>query len=138
MYFSGWTMATGRGFASILMMFIPTLLPASQDDSRVQRVEVDLGDYQFNPKTLSIAAGEKVELILTNRDSFIPHNFIVEAPEAGMDIRTDVPTGKSVRVLLEPTRPGTYVFYCDEQFLFFENHREQGMEGRIQVTGASG
>jgi hypothetical protein len=27
---------------------------------------------------------------------------------------------------------------CDEQFLFFESHREKGMEGQIEVTAGSG
>ncbi len=138
MHNSGWTTATGLGFATALLMLASVMALAAQDDPGLQRVEVDLGDYQFHPKTVSIAAGGKVELILTNRDTFISHNFVVEAPEAGMDIRTDVPTGESVSIVLQPTRPGTYSFYCDEQFLFFENHREKGMEGEIVVTAAPG
>ena len=137
MYLSSWTTA-GLGFATLLVMLTPAIASAAQDDSGLQRVEMELGDYQFHPKTLSISVGRKTELILTNRDSFIPHNFVVEAPEAGMGIRTDVPTGESVKIVLQPTRPGTYTFYCDEQFLFFENHREKGMEGQIEVTAASG
>ncbi len=99
---------------------------------------MDLGDYQFHPDTVSIAAGTAAELILTNRDSITPHTFIVEAPEAGMEVNSEVSAGKSVTIVLRPTRPGTYTFYCDKQFLFFESHREKGMEGQIKVTVGSG
>jgi plastocyanin len=135
---SGWRTATGIGFASVLFMLAPAITPAAQDSSEPQRIEMDLGDYQFHPNSLSIVAGTSAELMLTNRDSFIPHNFIVEAPEAGMDVNMDVPNGESVTIMLRPTRPGTYTFYCDEQFLFFESHREKGMEGQIEVTTGSG
>lgn len=136
MHSSGWRRATGVGFAAALFVLIPVMASASQDAGS-QRVDMDLGDYQFHPKSVSIAAGTAAELILTNRDSFIPHNFVVEAPEAGMEVRIDVPNGESVKVVLRPTRPGTYAFYCDEQFLFFKSHREKGMEGQIEVTAGS-
>jgi plastocyanin len=138
MYSSGWRTAAGIGFATALFMFVPVITSATQDNSGPQRIEMDLGDYRFHPKSLSIAAGSSAELILTNRDSFIPHNFIVEAPEAGMEVRMNVPSSESVKVVLRPTRPGTYAFYCDKQFLFFESHREKGMEGQIEVTAGSG
>ena len=99
---------------------------------------MDLGDYRFRPKTVSIAAGTAAELVLTNRDGITPHNFIVEAPEAGMQVNLDIPAGKSAAIVLRPTRPGTYAFYCDKKFLFFPSHREKGMEGQIEVTPGSG
>lgn len=126
------------GLAAVILFIASAAVSAAQDDAGFQRIEMDLGDYQFHPTTVSISVGGSAELTLTNRDSFIPHNFVVEAPEAGMDIRMDVPTGEPVKVVLKPTRPGTYAFFCDEQFLFFENHREKGMEGQIEVTAAPG
>ncbi len=138
MVFSGWTTATGLVFATLLFMLVPVMAVASQDNPGVQRVDMDLGDYQFHPDTVSIAAGTAAELILTNRDSITPHNFVVEAPEAGMEVNLDVPAGESATIVLRPTRPGTYTFYCDKQFLFFESHREKGMEGQIKVTVGSG
>ena len=137
-YSSGWTTATGLVFATLLFMLVPVMAVASQDNPGDQRVDMDLGDYQFHPKTISIAAGTSAELILTNRDLITPHNFIVEAPEAGMEVNLEVPAGKSGTIVLRPTRPGTYAFYCDKQFLFFASHREKGMEGQIEVTAGSG
>ncbi|TFH48909.1 MAG: quinol oxidase [Lysobacterales bacterium] len=138
MYFSGSRTATGARIATVLFMFASAMASTAQDISGLQRIEVDLGDYQFRPKTLSIVAGASAELIPTNRDSFTPHNFIVAAPEAGMDVKMDVPGGEAVTIVLRPTRPGTYTFYCDKQFLFFQSHREKGMEGQIEVTAGSG
>lgn len=132
-----WTPVTGVGLATVLIMLASSMAVAAQDSQEIQQIDMDLGDYQFHPKRISIPVGTSAELILTNRDSFTPHNFIVEASEAGMETNVDVPNKKSVKVVLRPTRPGTYVFYCDEQFLFFESHREKGMAGEIVVTAAS-
>lgn len=138
MHSSGWIAARNLLSAAVVLIFTLGTSSAAQDDGGVQRVNMFLGDYQFHPKTLSIVSGEKAELILTNRDSFVFHNFVIEAPEAGMQIRTDVPAGEPVTIVLQPMRSGTYSFYCDEQFLFFENHREKGMEGQIEVRADSG
>lgn len=135
---SRWTTTARLVVATLTFVLAPAMALASQDNPGVQRVDMDLGDYQFHPDTVSIAAGTAAELILTNRDSITPHTFIVEAPEAGMEVNSEVSAGKSVTIVLRPTRPGTYTFYCDKQFLFFESHREKGMEGQIIVTVGSG
>lgn len=138
MYSSSWTTATGRVFAALMFMLAPAMALATQDNPGVQRVDMDLGDYQFHPKTVSIAAGTAAELVLTNRDAITPHSFIVEAPEAGMEVNLEVSAGESATIVLRPTRAGTYTFYCDKKFLFFASHREKGMEGQIEVTPGSG
>ena len=135
---SRWTSTARLVVATLTFMLAPTMALATRDNPGVQRVDMDLGDYQFHPKTLSIAAGTTAELILTNRDSITPHNFIVEAPEAGMEVNLEVSAGESATIVLRPTRPGTYTFYCDKQFLFFESHREKGVEGQVKVTAGSG
>ncbi len=33
-----------------------------------------------------------------------------------------------------PTRVGSYPFYCNKKLLFFESHREKGMEGILEVV----
>ena len=137
MYVPSWTTVTGLALATLLFILTPAMAIAAQDNPGVQRVDMDLGDYRFHPDTVSIVAGTSAELILTNRDSITPHNFIVEAPEAGLEVNLQVPAGESVTVVLRPTRPGTYAFYCDKQLLFFESHREKGMEGQIEVTAGS-
>jgi hypothetical protein len=32
------------------------------------------------------------------------------------------------------TREGIYPFYCSRKLLFFESHREKGMEGTLEVV----
>ncbi len=135
---SRWTTTARLVVATLTFVLAPAMALASQDNSGVQRVDMDLGDYQFHPNTVSIVAGTAAELVLTNRDAITPHNFIVEAPEAGMEVNLEVSAGESATIVLRPTRPGTYTFYCDKQFLFFESHREKGMEGQIKVTAVSG
>ncbi len=102
----------------------PVMASAAQDGQGVQRIDMDLGDYQFHPKTVSIAAGTSAELILTNRDLITPHNFIVEAPEAGMEVNLDVSAGESATIVLRPTRSGIYTFLRQAASVFRKPPRE--------------
>ena len=118
------------------MLAMP-MAASSQDEKDVQKIEVDLGDYRFTPDKISIVAGKPVELVLTNRDTFTPHSFVLTAPEAGMDMKVNVSAGKSASVSLGSSVPGTYTFFCDNKLLFLKSHRERGMEGELVVKGAS-
>jgi len=62
----------------------------------------------------------------------VPHNFVLKAPEAGMDVTADL--GKEPQTIrFTPTKVGEYPFYCDKKLLFFESHREKGMKGILKV-----
>ena len=133
----GWTTAIGRSTAIFSIMLAAAMPAAAQDVKEAQWIEMDLGDFRFRPSTITIAVGDSAELILSNRDSFTPHSFVIVAPEAGMAVKADVGGGKSETVVLRPTKPGTYTFYCDQKLLFFPSHREKGMEGKIEVKAGS-
>jgi plastocyanin len=110
----------------------PELLAATPTRS----VVVKMGDYKFIPDTLTVNAGETVQLQLTNTDSLTPHNFTLKAQDAGLEVDTDVSAGKTEVVDITPLAPGTYRFYCDKKLLFFKSHRDRGMEGTLIVAPA--
>jgi YHS domain-containing protein len=53
-----------------------------------------------------------------------------DCPKCGMALEPETP--KAIK--FKPTKVGTYPFYCSKKFLFFEGHREKGMEGVIEVV----
>ncbi len=99
----------------------------------VQRVEVLGGSYFFDPNYIVVKVNVPVELKIRKESGITPHDFVLHAPEAGMDIRADLTTEPQV-VRFTPTRTGEYPFYCDKKLLMFESHREKGMSGTLVVT----
>ena len=99
----------------------------------VQRASVTLDSYSFAPQHLIVQADKPVELTLTSVTTLVPHNLTLKEPAAGFSIAQEVGPGQTAKVSFTPTKPGTYAFYCDKKLPFFPSHREQGMEGRLEV-----
>lgn len=99
----------------------------------VQRATIILDSYSYAPNHVIVQAGKPIELTLTRATLITPHNFLLKAPDAGIDIGEEVGHGEPTKVRFTPMKPGTFTFYCDGKLLFFQSHREQGMEGRLEV-----
>ena len=106
---------------------------ATVDSDGVQRVEVIGGGYFFNPRRIIVKVNLPVELKIRKESGLVPHNFVLKAPEAGMDIDLSLETEPKV-VKFVPNKPGTYPFYCSKKLLFFESHRDKGMKGVLEVV----
>lgn len=103
------------------------------DVDGVQRATIVMESYSFTPHRLVVERGRPVELVLINASFLIPHTFLLDSPSGERLVEVSVPGGESATVRFTLHEPGTYPFFCDEQFLFFPNHREEGMEGYITV-----
>ncbi len=110
----------------------PFVLSESAD--RVQRAEVVLDSYSFSPSHLIVEAGKPVELTLRRKTRMVPHNFVIQAPELGVEINVEVPRKKSVTVRFMPTGPGEVKIFCDKRLLFFKSHEKKGMVGKIEIV----
>jgi plastocyanin len=87
-------------------------------------IQVTAQNIRFNPDTLTVKAGQAVTVDITNKDS-VPHTFEIEGVEgAGIG----VPPGGEGTVEFTIDQPGTYTIFCG-----VENHRAQGMVGRLIV-----
>ena len=93
---------------------------------QVQTVDVELGDYYFDPKDLSGDVGKAVTAQLKNEGK-AAHSFTID--ELGVD--QTVQPGQEATVSFAPTNGGTIAFYC-------KFHRASGMEGTLQVSGGAG
>lgn len=99
----------------------------------IQRATIILDSYSYTPSHMIVQAGKPVELTLTRATVMTPHNFLLKEPDAGINVEEDVGHGEPTKVRFTPTKPGTYTFYCDRKLLFFKSHREEGMEGKLEV-----
>ena len=108
----------------------PAVAAAGQDG--VQRIEIVGGSYFFKPSHIIVKANAPVQLKVVKESGLMPHNIVMSSPDAGMDFTVDLDDVPRV-ISFTPTRPGRYPFYCTEKFPLFPSHRENGMEGVIEV-----
>ncbi len=109
------------------------LVRATVGDDGVQRVELVGGGYFFDPDHIIVRVNVPVELTVRKESGFVPHNIVVKAPEAGIEFEESLSSDpKTIR--FTPTRIGSYPMYCSKKLLFFESHREKGMEGVLEVV----
>ncbi len=105
---------------------------ATIDEDGIQRIEVTGGEYYFEPDHIMVKVNTPVELMVRKEPGIVPHNIVISAPDAGMDVRTKLANDAQV-IMFTPTKIGTYPFICDKKFLFFKSHDEKGMKGVIEV-----
>ena len=135
-------MTSRRVLACLLVIASTTVLlaearrktfTATVNEDGVQEVELVGGSYFFDPSHIVVKVNVPLELSVRKERGVVPHNIVIEAPEAG--VRVDEEVGdepKTIRVTF--TRVGTYDFYCTKKLAFLKSHREKGMAGHIEVT----
>ena len=112
------------------------VLVLQPDADGIQRAFIVLDSYAYTPSHISVEAGAPIEFQLENQSFLTPHNFIIDHPEANLLQNVNVDAGDRMTIQFVAQTPGTYTFYCDKQLLFFPSHREEGMEGRLEVRPA--
>lgn len=108
---------------------ILTLTGRSTADATGADQRIAMKDFEFNPKTISVAGGSR--LFVENDDPFF-HTFTVK--ELSIDESFTVGSSKIIDI---PDRPGTYIFYCEPHSdpTSPDPDEEDGdMAGRITVT----
>jgi plastocyanin len=111
----------------------PPPVTAEVGPDGVQHASITVDSYSFTPRHLIVQAGKLAELTLTSVTTLTPQNFILKEPASGLSVAQEVGPREIAKVIFTPTKPGIYVFYCDKKLPFFPSHREQGMEGRLEV-----
>lgn len=103
----------------------------------VIRAKIEVDSYLFKPDHLIVPMGHPVELTLESKTFIVPHNFVIKAPEIGVEVNQEVPAGHTVTVTFTPTAPGKAEIYCDKKLLFFKSHKEKGMVGILEIREAA-
>ena len=130
---------TTLAVVALLFIAMPSLaadaraVTAEVGPDGVQRASITVDSYSFTPGHLIVQAGKSVELTLTSVTTLTPHNFAIREPAAGLLVMQEVGPRETAKVTFMPTKAGSYAYYCDKKLPFFPSHREQGMEGRLEV-----
>jgi plastocyanin domain-containing protein len=109
----------------------PTVVPLDKDG--VQRVDIVGGDYFFKPGHIVVKVNLPVELKVRKETYIVPHNIIIDAPEAGIKVNESLSRDPKA-ITFTPTKVGTYPMICDKKPPFMASHREKGMEGVLEVV----
>jgi len=117
--------------AALLIALVSPSLFAADPDPQV--IEIRLGSYYIKPEKVTVKVGQPVTLKIINEATMIPHDLIITAPEVGIDVRVDVPAGKTGGANFTPGKVGVYEMFCDKKLLFLASHKEKGMKGMLEV-----
>jgi uncharacterized cupredoxin-like copper-binding protein len=118
-------------FLAVVVFCLSHLSLLEAGEPRV--IDIRLGSYYIKPDKISVRASETVTLNITNEATLIPHNLVIEAPEANIHIKVDVSAGKSASVTLTPAKTGIYEMSCAKKPPFGKSHKEKGMHGILEV-----
>ena len=118
-----------RMLSALFFVILPALAVAAEP--RV--IEVKLDSYTIKPDKIIVKTGESVILKVKNEASFIPHNLIIKAPQAGVEIKIDVSAGKTGEARFTATQPGSYEMICDKTPPIGKSHKQKGMHGTLVV-----
>jgi uncharacterized cupredoxin-like copper-binding protein len=117
----------------VAMAVLCLACPSSFAAGEPRVIDARLGSYYIKPDKISVKAGEVVTLSITNEATLIPHNLVIEAPEAGIHVKVEVSAGKSASVTFTPTKTGRYEMSCSKKPPFGKSHKEKGMHGTLEV-----
>jgi plastocyanin len=121
-------------FSALLLSTLAVLGPAQTMAADPQVIEVKLDSYSIKPEKITVKRDQPVTLNLVNEATFLPHNLVIKAPEAGIDIAVDVSAGKTASVSFTPTKTGSYEMLCSKEPPFGKSHKENGMHGVLEVV----
>ena len=110
-----------------------TVYQATVAADGVQHVRIEGGGYFFKPNRVIVHVNVPVELTVSVSSSLIPHTLVIQSPEAGISVDQSL-SSDARNIRFTPTAVGKYPFYCRNKLLFFESHREKGMEGMLEVV----
>lgn len=110
----------------------PFVVPIDKDG--IQRVDVEAGEYFFKPRHIVVKVNIPVALKARNVDRWVPHDIVINAPEAGININEALEREEAKTYNFTPSKPGKYPLYCSKKLIFMKSHREKGMEGILEVV----
>jgi plastocyanin domain-containing protein len=106
---------------------------ATVDADGVQRVKILGGGYFYDPNYVVVKVNVPVELSLTKESGMTPHDFVIKAPEAGIEVNVSLDV-KPQLIKFTPTKTGKYPIICTKKMVFMKSHKDKGMEGMLEVT----
>jgi plastocyanin len=101
---------------------------APSDAIGVQKVDLDLHSFYFEPNRIVVHTGRPVDIALRNRSILVPHNFSIDNAALKVDVNKWGPGTAHAR--FTAPAPGEYRFFCD-----VDGHgKKKGMAGTLVVV----
>jgi plastocyanin len=100
---------------------------AKPDTDGVQRVNLDMHSYYFEPNRIVVHTGQPVEIKLHNSSHIVPHNFSLSSGE--LNVSESKWGWGSDHVRFMAPAPGEYRFFCHKG-----SHEKKGMTGTLVVV----
>lgn len=107
-----------------------TAFTATTNAEGEQEIIMQADSYSFSPSKIIVQAGVPVVLKITKK-GWVPHDFIIDAPESGLSIREKL--GKTREIRFTPENRGEFEFYCGKKLPFAKSHKDKGMHGVLIV-----
>lgn len=132
--------------ALVVSLLLGTLLTPAQA-GEPKTIAISLQEFRFTPPTMTVRAGERIKLVLTNKGT-MPHEIVSPLFKASKDVQVrsqgikvegddlgevEFAQGKAITIELTPTKAGRFEFWCGET-AGGKLHRDLGMKGAIVVT----
>ena len=73
-------------------------------------ITIEASSNVFNPSTITVLAGQTLNVTFQNDDAGIQHNLVFDNPDVAFDLCSDVCS--QTITFNAPTTPGTYRFVC--------------------------
>jgi len=108
-----------------------TEMTAKMNADGVQRVEIEVHSFYFNPNRVLVEAGKPVELVVKFKNKMVPHNLTCGNPDVGIGVSVSagiMSFHPTKRARFTPTEPGEYEFFCN-----VDGHHKKGMRGTLVV-----
>ena len=94
----------------------------------VREIKVEGSEFKFTPSEVTVKAGEKFKLTLTNKGT-VDHTWVLLAADGKTEVaRIDVKVGGTGSKEITAPAAGTYTVDCD-----IAGHKEAGMIGKLIV-----
>jgi uncharacterized cupredoxin-like copper-binding protein len=105
----------------------PAAAPAAGAALPAEQITVTgTDDFRFNPSTITVKAGQPLEVTFQNGGEIL-HDFTVQEGQTKPTVITEE-GGKSGTATVTYAKPGTYKFLCSQP-----GHDQLGMHGTITV-----
>jgi plastocyanin len=127
---------SSRFLSLVLLLGVGGVLaqePVKPDADGVQRAQLVAGSYFFKPNHIVVKVNVPVELTASRESGITPHDLVIKAEEAGLNVKEDLGTDPK-KITFTATKPGKYAIYCSKKLPFMAGHREKGMEGILEVV----
>lgn len=106
-------------FLAVLCVLLPHKIAAQTSSTGTEVIRMTAKKYAFNPATITVRRGERVEIIITALDR--EHGFKLAAFHIDQKLEKGVPT----TVEFTPDKAGTFTFKCSV-FCGLGHHRMKG------------